>query len=85
MKYIATIVLGIVILGLTHSRIADIVGMLVIAFGVYKLYVSEHGKGLCPEDVAGKTRRASKKPKQTKTSGHGALPTRLLQKEENDE
>lgn len=43
MKYIAIIILGIVILGLTHSRIADIVGMLVIAFGVYKLYVSENG------------------------------------------
>lgn len=44
MKYIAIIILGIVILGLTHSRIADIVGMIVIAFGVYKLYVSENGK-----------------------------------------
>lgn len=44
MKYIAIIILGVIILGLTHSRIADIVGMLVIAFGVYKLYVSENDR-----------------------------------------
>ena len=44
MKYIAIIILGIIVLGLTHSRIADIVGMLVIAFGVYKLCVSEKNK-----------------------------------------
>jgi hypothetical protein len=42
-------------------------------------------KRLCPEDVVGRTWRAPKKPKQTKTSGHGALPTRLLQKENDND
>ena len=41
MKYIAIIILGIIILGLTHSRIADVVGKLVIAYGLGMLYNSE--------------------------------------------
>ena len=44
MKYIATIVLGIIILGLTHSRIADIVGITIIAYGLGMLYNHEKSK-----------------------------------------
>lgn len=44
MKYIAIIILGIIVLGLTHSRIADIVGIATIAYGLGMLYVSENGK-----------------------------------------
>jgi hypothetical protein len=44
MKYIATIVLGIIILGLTHSRIADIIGIAVIACGLGMLYNHEKNK-----------------------------------------
>jgi hypothetical protein len=43
MKYIATIILGIIVLGLTHSRIADIVGITIIAYGLGMLYVNEKG------------------------------------------
>lgn len=42
--WLLTILLGILILDSTTSRIGDLAGLAVIAFGVYKLYVSENGK-----------------------------------------
>ena len=44
MKYISIVILGIIILGLTHSRIADIVGIAVIAYGLGMLYINEKSK-----------------------------------------
>lgn len=44
MKYIAIIILGIIVLGLTHSRIGDIVGIAIVAFGLGMLYVNEKSK-----------------------------------------
>ena len=45
MKYIAIIILGIGVLGLTHSRIADIVGIAIVAYGLGMLYVNEKTMG----------------------------------------
>jgi len=44
MKYIAIIVLGIIVLGLTHSRVGDMVGIAVIAYGLGMLYINEKSK-----------------------------------------
>lgn len=44
MKYIAIIILGIIVLGLTHSRIGDMVGIAIVAYGLGMLYVSEKNK-----------------------------------------
>lgn len=44
MKYIAIIILGIIILGLTHSRIGDMVGIAIVAYGLGMLYVNEKTK-----------------------------------------
>ena len=44
MKYIVIIILGIIILGLTHSRLGDIVGIAIVAYGLGMLYVNEKSK-----------------------------------------
>lgn len=41
MKYIVIIILGIIILGLTHSRLGDIVGIATIAYGFGMAYIRE--------------------------------------------